>query len=69
VEDFKIGKKRDAVNGLMSAISRSLAAVTLSAPDYDTLMVCLRKILSQHFACQLMSFSLFRLLGAFTSLA
>ncbi|KAE9370553.1 hypothetical protein N431DRAFT_426908 [Stipitochalara longipes BDJ] len=39
VEDFRTGKKRDAIHGLMDAISKSLAAVTLSAPDYDTLML------------------------------
>lgn len=39
IENFKIGKKRDAIGRLMGAISDSLASVTLSAPDFDTLMV------------------------------
>ncbi len=41
VENFKFGKRREAIGSLMDAISRSLAGVTLSAPDFDTLMVCL----------------------------
>ncbi|KUJ06366.1 uncharacterized protein LY89DRAFT_743846 [Mollisia scopiformis] len=37
VQDFKNGKKRDGVGGLMNDISQALAAVTMSAPDFETL--------------------------------
>lgn len=40
IDDFKNGKKRDAVAGLMNDISQALAAVTVSAPDFETLNVC-----------------------------
>ncbi|RDW73544.1 hypothetical protein BP6252_07451 [Coleophoma cylindrospora] len=39
VQDFQAGKKRDAVGNVMSQISEALASVTVSAPDYDTLML------------------------------
>ncbi|KAF8861603.1 hypothetical protein BDZ45DRAFT_249272 [Acephala macrosclerotiorum] len=37
IDDFNNGKKRDAVGGLMNDISQALAAVTVSAPDFETL--------------------------------
>jgi glycerol-3-phosphate O-acyltransferase / dihydroxyacetone phosphate acyltransferase len=40
IQDFKNGKKRNAVGSLMSQIHEALTAVTVSAPDFDTLMVC-----------------------------
>jgi glycerol-3-phosphate O-acyltransferase/dihydroxyacetone phosphate acyltransferase len=42
VYDFKNGKKRDVVGALMRDISQALAAVTVSAPDFETLNVCLQ---------------------------
>lgn len=39
VQDFQIGNKRSAIGSVMSEISQALATVTVSAPDYDTLMV------------------------------
>jgi len=69
VGDFKAGKKREAVHRLMGAISTSLAAVTLSAPNYEILVVCLPNLSVLHFAGHLIFFSLSRLRGAFTSVA
>jgi glycerol-3-phosphate O-acyltransferase / dihydroxyacetone phosphate acyltransferase len=46
VQDFQTGKRRDAVGSMMSQISQALASVTVSAPDYDTLMVCCTEYLS-----------------------
>jgi glycerol-3-phosphate O-acyltransferase/dihydroxyacetone phosphate acyltransferase len=40
IQAFKNGNKRGSVGGLMSQIHEALAAVTVSAPDFDTLMVC-----------------------------
>ena len=39
IQDFKNGKKRDAVGSLMSKINEALAAITVSAPDLETLML------------------------------
>jgi len=39
VKEFNDGKKREAIGTLMIDISRALAAVTVSAPDFETLMV------------------------------
>lgn len=39
VEDFRNGKKRESVGKLRSSIHQSLTAVTVTAPDFDTLMV------------------------------
>lgn len=41
VHDFQTGRKRDSVGSVMRDISQALAAATVSAPDYDTLNVCL----------------------------
>jgi glycerol-3-phosphate O-acyltransferase/dihydroxyacetone phosphate acyltransferase len=41
VKGFKDGRRREAIRSLMGDISQALAAVTVSAPDFDTLMVCL----------------------------
>jgi glycerol-3-phosphate O-acyltransferase/dihydroxyacetone phosphate acyltransferase len=40
IQDFKNGKKQDAVRDLMSQIHEALDAVTVSAPDFNTLMAC-----------------------------
>jgi glycerol-3-phosphate O-acyltransferase / dihydroxyacetone phosphate acyltransferase len=42
VEKFKNGgsDKREAVSKLMNQVYDALKAVTVRAPDYDTLMVC-----------------------------
>lgn len=48
VEMFKQGgvQKRDAVAKLLDLIYDGLKTVTMRAPDYDTLMVCLGRTLS-----------------------
>ncbi|KAH8661689.1 hypothetical protein BGZ60DRAFT_90982 [Tricladium varicosporioides] len=39
VNDFKNGKKRDAIGTVMESISDALASVTVSAPDFETLQL------------------------------
>lgn len=39
VNSFKNSKRRESIGELLGAISQSLAAVTVTAPDFDTLMV------------------------------
>lgn len=39
IDKFKEGKRRESVGSLLNAIYQSLTAVTLTAPDFDTLMV------------------------------
>jgi glycerol-3-phosphate O-acyltransferase/dihydroxyacetone phosphate acyltransferase len=39
VDDFKIGKRRESIGELLGAIYQALTAVTMTAPDFDTLMV------------------------------
>ena len=41
VDSFKDGKRRESIGTLLSGITQSLAAVTMSAPDFDALMVIL----------------------------
>lgn len=40
VEQFRRGERREAVGALLDTIYQSLLAVTLTSPDYETLMVC-----------------------------
>lgn len=40
VEQYKKGERREAVKVLLETIYQSLVAVTVTSPDYDTLMVC-----------------------------
>lgn len=39
VEEFKTGKKKIAVGNMMAEIEKALKAVTVSAPDFDTLQL------------------------------
>ncbi len=39
IHEFQNGKKRDAIGTVMSDLSQALAAVTVSAPDFETLNV------------------------------
>lgn len=41
IHDFRNGKKREIVGTLMGDISQALASVTVSAPDFETLNVCI----------------------------
>lgn len=41
VEKYKNGDRRGAVGPLLDIIYQSLVAVTVTSPDYETLMVCL----------------------------
>lgn len=41
VEEYKTGSRRDAVSKMLSIIYDALVAVTVTSPDYDTLMVCI----------------------------
>lgn len=40
VEKYKNGDRRGAVGPLLDMIYQSLVAVTVTSPDYETLMVC-----------------------------
>jgi glycerol-3-phosphate O-acyltransferase/dihydroxyacetone phosphate acyltransferase len=51
VDKFKQGKRRQSVGDLLSAIYQSLAAVTMTAPDFDTLMVRIAPLLFSY-ACR-----------------
>lgn len=39
VEEYKNGSRRDAVSQMLELVYNSLVAVTVTSPDYDTLMV------------------------------
>jgi glycerol-3-phosphate O-acyltransferase/dihydroxyacetone phosphate acyltransferase len=39
VHNFKNGKRRESVGVLLCSIYQSLAAVTVTAPDFETMMV------------------------------
>lgn len=41
VDQYKRGERREAVGVVLDIIYQSLVAVTVTSPDYDTLMVCL----------------------------
>ena len=41
VEMYRSGERREATRQLLEMIYQSLVAVTVTSPDYDTLMVCL----------------------------
>jgi glycerol-3-phosphate O-acyltransferase/dihydroxyacetone phosphate acyltransferase len=40
VEQFKQGERRESVGALLEIIYGSLVSVTVTSPDYETLMVC-----------------------------
>lgn len=40
VDQYKRGERREAVGALLDFIYQSLVAVTVTSPDYETLMVC-----------------------------
>ena len=39
VERFKSGERRDAIGSMLEIIYNSLVAVTVTSPDYETLLV------------------------------
>lgn len=39
VKDFQEGKRRESIGGLLSSIRDALLAVTMTAPDIETMMV------------------------------
>ena len=41
VDLYKSGERREATRQLLETVYQSLVAVTVSSPDYDTLMVCI----------------------------
>jgi len=41
VEMYARGERREAVGQLLEMIYQALVSVTVTSPDYDTLMVCL----------------------------
>ena len=49
VDMFRRGERRESVGALLDIIYDSLHAVTLTGPDYDTLMVCLESSSSASF--------------------
>ena len=40
VEEYKHGDRREAVGRMLDLVYNALVAVTVTSPDYDTLMVC-----------------------------
>ena len=40
VEMYKNGQKREAVGQVLEVVYQALVSVTVTSPDYDTLMVC-----------------------------
>jgi glycerol-3-phosphate O-acyltransferase/dihydroxyacetone phosphate acyltransferase len=50
IEHYKQGDRREAVGQLLDIVYQALVAVTVTAPDYDTLMVSSRKSLDLRFA-------------------
>ncbi len=42
VEEYKYGSRRDAVGRMLELVYNALVAVTVTSPDYDTLMVSAR---------------------------
>lgn len=55
VEQFKQGERRESVGALLDIIYQSLIAVTVTSPDYETLMVRLptNSLFLIHFQCRL----------------
>lgn len=47
VEQYRRGEKREAVKVLLEIVYNGLMAVTVTSPDYDTLMVLISKIHGQ----------------------
>ncbi len=43
VEEYKHGSRRDAVGRMLELVYNALVAVTVTSPDYDTLMVSARR--------------------------
>ena len=43
VEMYKKGDRREAIGRVLDTVYQALVAVTVTSPDYDTLMVCRRK--------------------------
>lgn len=41
VQLYKKGQRREAVARLLETVYQALVAVTVTSPDYDTLMVCM----------------------------
>ena len=41
VDLYKQGERREAVGKLLDIVHDALVAVTVTSPDYDTLMVCI----------------------------
>ena len=40
IELYRSGERREATNQLLQIVYQALVAVTVTSPDYDTLMVC-----------------------------
>ena len=40
VELYRNGERREAIKKLLELVYQALVAVTVTSPDYDTLMVC-----------------------------
>ena len=41
VDEYKNGSRREAVSQMLEIVYNALVAVTVTSPDYDTLMVCI----------------------------
>ena len=57
VELYKKGERREATRQLLETVYQALVAVTVTSPDYDTLMVCGNRRTN---SILLMLYSLFR---------
>lgn len=67
VEMYKNGQKREAVGQVLETVYQALVSVTVTSPDYDTLMVCLTTDLRNN-AHMLTLFSSFKQSDACTTL-
>jgi hypothetical protein len=56
VEQFKQGERRESVGALLDIIYGSLVSVTVTSPDYETLMVSFLLFQILHFSSQIIGY-------------
>jgi hypothetical protein len=56
VEQFKQGERRESVGALLDIIYGSLVSVTVTSPDYETLMVGFLLFQTRHFSSQIIGY-------------
>ena len=55
VEEFKTGSRREAIGRMLEHIYNALVSVTVTSPDYDTLMVSLFQTVEPFWALRVCS--------------